>query len=370
MLGHIFSRIEREFGPAFWSVCEAVSPRPAPSISRIRIEHNLAHDSFEFRVYFDAGVDEIAYVFPHIDFRVSSRTASNHLEPGLRLLYDRVRRGHALWSRWNSVRTLLIENSEPSGDALVADLAAQESHRLEGLAVRDFPEASMKIQEAVREDRRYREVFHRAYSRMSSRYEPVEVWPVGFPADDAATSMAYWCRGFDRVVRPGPHECSDHVGLLNAFEPIENVLQEAFLYGTSGRTASFTPSGHYIFSPSVVRSTAEERAWGLLLEHLTADQRRMLDRHGHFHVIGGRTGQTYRIRRGTQVNIDVIGGRGSVVHQLCFQPRGASTTGDTMLAQKVMLELDEDEALRVAVKHQSIGQIWSEIVDLECGRVR
>jgi hypothetical protein len=48
------------------------------------------------------------------------------------------------------------------------------------------------------------------------------------------------------------------------------------------------------------------------------------------------------------MNIDEIDHTGEVIRTLCFYPRGRLSAGDVMLAQKVALELFEQEALAIA----------------------
>lgn len=99
---------------------------------------------------------------------------------------------------------------------------------------------------------------------------------------------------------------------------------------------------------------AGERAHGLLLAHLTPEQRRTFEANKWFVVEGGRSKQRYRIRAGTVVaNIDVLDGE-HVAHKLCGHiNHGAGVPiGDHLLAQKVMLELAEDDFLRLANRHR------------------
>ncbi len=96
------------------------------------------------------------------------------------------------------------------------------------------------------------------------------------------------------------------------------------------------------------RRNANKRAAQLLRDVLTPEQRAQYDRKGHFDVIGGRSGKRYRIRNGTQMNVEELSVTGRRVRLLCFVPRGGIPMGDTHLAQKLALELMEDETLKVA----------------------
>lgn len=99
---------------------------------------------------------------------------------------------------------------------------------------------------------------------------------------------------------------------------------------------------------------ARERANQLLLEHLTSDQRDTFTRNGWFMVEGGKSKTRYRIRAGTLVgNIDVLDPKDKMTHRLCghvSHNRGVPI-GDHLLAQKMMLQYDEDAFLRIANRH-------------------
>jgi hypothetical protein len=92
----------------------------------------------------------------------------------------------------------------------------------------------------------------------------------------------------------------------------------------------------------------ELRAMTLLKENLSPEQLRQFESRGSFDVIGGATGRRYRILRGTQMNVQLLDRRGICVTSLCFTPRGHLPSGDVMLAQKLGLELFEDDVLKVA----------------------
>jgi hypothetical protein len=96
--------------------------------------------------------------------------------------------------------------------------------------------------------------------------------------------------------------------------------------------------------------SAHERATQLLKQNLTPDQLKQFERSGHFEVIGGDTARRYRIRRGHQMNVELLDKNGRRYCCLCFRPVGTLATADVMLAQKIALELFEAEALGVANK--------------------
>ncbi len=90
---------------------------------------------------------------------------------------------------------------------------------------------------------------------------------------------------------------------------------------------------------------AETRALELLKANLSTEQLKSFRKLGHFHVVGGATRVRYRIRRGHQMNVDLLDDMGRPVAHLCFLPKGRIPFADVMLAQKIALELNEAETI-------------------------
>jgi hypothetical protein len=85
----------------------------------------------------------------------------------------------------------------------------------------------------------------------------------------------------------------------------------------------------------------------LLLANLTPAQRETFETHQWFVVTGGKTKQQYRIRTANyQGNIDVFEGE-RIVAKLCCH-LGDVPLHDHHLAQKLLLQFDEDDFLRTA----------------------
>lgn len=100
-------------------------------------------------------------------------------------------------------------------------------------------------------------------------------------------------------------------------------------------------------------ATAQSRALDLLIKHLTPEQRETFQKNKWFIVEGGRTGRRYRIRdKGNMVaNIDVLEGN-SIAHRLCGHCAAHEIPlADNLLAQKLMIEADEEAFLRIANRH-------------------
>lgn len=100
---------------------------------------------------------------------------------------------------------------------------------------------------------------------------------------------------------------------------------------------------------------AKERAEGLLYEHLTDEQRAEIKKHKFFLVRGGKTGRSYKINAdgGLVANVHEMDGAGAVKRRLCAHITHAANAPifDHLLAQKLMLEYQEEEFLKVANDH-------------------
>jgi hypothetical protein len=91
---------------------------------------------------------------------------------------------------------------------------------------------------------------------------------------------------------------------------------------------------------------AQKRAEELLRSCLTPQQVEELDQKHHFHLLVGT--RKYRVNRGRTRNIELIDEQGKVVKRLCAHPQDLVPDADTMLAQKLMLETNEQEFLKIA----------------------
>lgn len=93
------------------------------------------------------------------------------------------------------------------------------------------------------------------------------------------------------------------------------------------------------------RGRAQQRALSLLLNLLNDEQRDEFQTKGFFHATGGSSGDRYRIRVDSAVNIDVLGRDGTVRHHLCARPIGNIPMYDVMAAQLLYLQDRESEPL-------------------------
>lgn len=95
------------------------------------------------------------------------------------------------------------------------------------------------------------------------------------------------------------------------------------------------------------REAAVARAEQLLRLFLTEEQLAELERNKCFHV-QAPSGTRYQIGRGQHGNIAELDANGKKIRRYCIQPTGGLPDPDAMLAQKLMLETDEERFKRIA----------------------
>lgn len=93
-----------------------------------------------------------------------------------------------------------------------------------------------------------------------------------------------------------------------------------------------------------------QKARELLLSNCTKKQQQDYLAHEWF-VVRGKSGTKYRIRKASQINIDVLDRRNNVLYKLCTvaQDRGFPIE-DQLLAQKSLIELNEKLFLETAIR--------------------
>jgi hypothetical protein len=95
---------------------------------------------------------------------------------------------------------------------------------------------------------------------------------------------------------------------------------------------------------------AQERAKALLASVLSRGQRVSLRTRGYF-TVRCESGQRYRVKRGWSHNVERVVRRGRQwvpVESLCIHPRETVPTDDNLVAQKLMLETDEQAFRTIA----------------------
>ena len=97
-----------------------------------------------------------------------------------------------------------------------------------------------------------------------------------------------------------------------------------------------------------LRIAAEARAEKLLLAHLSEPQRIQYTKERKFRLLT-KSGTEYEVQKGWAGNVVLIK-KGKAVERFCIHPKESVPEQDNMLAQKLLLEANEEEFLRIANK--------------------
>lgn len=99
-------------------------------------------------------------------------------------------------------------------------------------------------------------------------------------------------------------------------------------------------------APTPEELEANKKAKELLYRFLSKKQRDQLESVGYFEQVGG-DGNLYRLWYGEHRSIELVEG-GEVTKRLCVHPRIIVPVGDTLLAQKLLLQGDIDRVYKTA----------------------
>lgn len=95
-------------------------------------------------------------------------------------------------------------------------------------------------------------------------------------------------------------------------------------------------------------AAAKAKAEQLLLEHLDENQKEEYRNVRAFKVVSADGQRVYKIREGWAGNVDLVSPEGKVLKRYCIHPDIACPVQDNMLAQKLLLETDEQAFIRIA----------------------
>lgn len=133
-------------------------------------------------------------------------------------------------------------------------------------------------------------------------------------------------------------------------EPVER-----FADVRAGEYQQLAQARQAMAAPAILRrrepTPGDLRATELLLSLLTDEQRQSYRQHGWFIVVGGSTGRRYRIRCNSyQGNVDLLAANDNnrIEYRFCGHCRDRIPLGDHLLAQKIMLEIDETAFIGLA----------------------
>lgn len=174
------------------------------------------------------------------------------------------------------------------------------------------------------------------------------IWPAWTATSTATTIYQSWVTGQAQL---------QGMSSQQGYQAAHNRLGQqasAEQYARTFRAQQQPPvDEEYVRQQSVRRELerrAEEKALLLLNACLILEERLRLAQHGHIFV-RGFSGCRYRIRKGRVGNVDVVSKEGRVTHALCAHPMIAVPDFDTMLAQKLALETDDESFCRTANRH-------------------
>lgn len=102
---------------------------------------------------------------------------------------------------------------------------------------------------------------------------------------------------------------------------------------------------------AAIAEVANKRAEELLRSVLSPEQERAWNENKAFYVVGNKTKKRYKIDNRSHGNLTELDEKGKVVAGLCVYVPGVPTA-DHVAAQKLMLECNEEELLRVANRTQ------------------
>lgn len=127
---------------------------------------------------------------------------------------------------------------------------------------------------------------------------------------------------------------------------------------TDRRANGRRPSDYVFPFPSIdggrYSKEVTDRATATLRRLLTDEQRGDFDKDKSFFAVGNASGRTYHITHGRQQNVfvcygtrmDILKGRTGYERGLCFLTEGGLCSEDVMLAQKLVIECNEAEAMK------------------------
>lgn len=127
---------------------------------------------------------------------------------------------------------------------------------------------------------------------------------------------------------------------------VDSTTSTVWYVWTDEAWREYAATGH-VPAQVAAPNEAAEKAEKILTENLTEEQKAQLAR-DRFFVVRGSKGRNYRVNRGRARNIEVLDENGKAVERLCAHPGIHCPDADTMLAQKLMLETDEDAFQRIA----------------------
>ncbi len=175
----------------------------------------------------------------------------------------------------------------------------------------------------------------------TAAYYPIVTYDTAASASTDTSVLTYYNYNFQMNVPgiiTGGYVASNYYGQWTANETEEQV---------AARTAQYEVS-------EKKRIAAEAKAEELLLMCLNDLQKEVYLKHGYLEINTDKA--KYRIKKGWSKNIEKIGVDGKAEICYCIHPEILVPTADNMLAQKLMIQYNEEEFLRLANKWDVKGE--------------
>jgi hypothetical protein len=156
----------------------------------------------------------------------------------------------------------------------------------------------------------------------------------------AAANAAWYSTGWQDC----DHETMRRYGRVR--ETPEQAAERAAKAELARQAAAIEDAKRKVFT-----DTAKARARRLLFSMLSPDQQKELDEKNHFHLtVHSKDGtmKVYRIEHGYAGNVKLLGPDGQPIRRYCIHADSRLPYEDQMLAQKLLLESNEQDFLRIA----------------------
>lgn len=171
-------------------------------------------------------------------------------------------------------------------------------------------------------------------------------------ANTAGTSNAAWVQWVSPVVGTGSQlTATVWAGWVQATSAYNPLAQGAYTPPTQEQIAEQERINALAVEAAAKREEtqkqAKERALKLLMDNLTEQQIKNFEENRCIDI-EGKSGDRYKISVGRTRNIQVFGKDGQTKYHLCAHPDLNVPDEDTVLAQKLMIQTDEEAFLRIA----------------------
>lgn len=201
-------------------------------------------------------------------------------------------------------------------------------------------------------------LFTVSQTAMSGMYTPTSIWWSGTGAATTTVTTSTWSStpATTSIYYQQQMQRASMLQQMSQYQQpfIDRDEVARRLYGNLMGNTAPREERQVMAAPAILRAREAPvalRARDLLISFLSDDQRRTYEEHNWFIVVGGRSGRRYRINGGTYAgNVDLLAANDNnkVEARFCGHCDASIPLGDQLLAQKVMLEVDEPAYIALA----------------------